>query len=133
MLGRKYSLTGEVILGDRRGRELGFPTANLKLDDRSLLPGDGIYATWAVLDGVRYPSATSIGIRPTFNLTERLVEAYLIDFNQDIYGKQVCLEFVSKLRDQEKFSGVDELIQKINQDVDDSRTILKQDRGSHVA
>ena len=133
MLGRNYSLTGEVALGDRRGRDLGFPTANLKLDDRSLLPGDGIYATWAVIEGVRYQSATSIGVRPTFNLTERLVEAHLIDFDQDIYGQQVCVEFVSKLRDQEKFSGVDELIQKINQDVEDSRTILEKDRGSHPA
>ena len=130
MLGRKYSLTGEVITGDRRGRELGFPTANLKLDSRSLLPGDGIYATWAVLDGVRYPSATSIGVRPTFNLTERLTEVHLIDFDQEIYGNQLCVEFVSKLRDQEKFSGIDELVEKINQDVADSRTILEQDRGS---
>lgn len=133
MLGRKYSLTGEVIMGDRRGRELGFPTANLKLDSRSLLPGDGIYAAWAVIDGVRYPTATSIGVRPTFNLEERLLEVHLIDFNQDIYGKQLCVEFVSKLRDQEKFSGIDQLIEKINQDVANSRTILEQDKGTQVA
>ena len=133
MLGRKYSLTGEVVSGDRRGQELGFPTANLEVDGRSVLPGDAIYATWAVIEGVRYPSATSIGIRPTFNLTERLVEVHLIDFDQDIYGKHLCVEFVSKLRDQEKFSDVDQLIKKINQDVADSRTILEQDRGSDVA
>ena len=133
MLGRKYSLTGEVIPGNRQGRELGFPTANLKLDDRSLLPGDGIYATWAVIEGVRYPSATSIGIRPTFNLTERVTEVHLIDFDQEIYGTQVCVEFVSKLRDQEKFSGLDELIGKINQDVANSRTILDQDKGTKIA
>ena len=133
MLGRKYSLTGDVISGDRRGRELGFPTANLKLDDRSLLPGDGIYATWAVIDGVRYPSATSVGIRPTFDLTERLVEVHLIDFEQEIYGKRLRVEFVSKLRDQEKFSGVEQLIEKINQDVADSRSILEQDKGTQVA
>lgn len=130
MLGRKYSLTGEVVAGDRRGRELGFPTANLKTDGRSLLPGDGIYATWAVIEGTRYPSATSIGVRPTFNLEERLVEVHLIDFEQDIYGKQVCVEFVSKLRDQEKFSGVEQLIEKINQDVADSRVILAKDPGT---
>ena len=130
MLGRKYSVTSEVITGDQRGREMGFPTANLKMDYQTLLPNDGIYATWAVIDGVRYPSATSIGIRPTFNLTERLVEAHLIDFNQDIYGKQLGVEFVSKLRDQEKFSGMDELIEKMNQDVADSRAILEDDRGN---
>ncbi|PKB66766.1 MAG: riboflavin biosynthesis protein RibF [SAR202 cluster bacterium Io17-Chloro-G4] len=133
MLGRKYSLTGEVIAGDKRGRELGFPTANLKLDESMLMPGDGIYSAWAVVDGVRYPTATSIGIRPTFDLTERLLEVHLIDFNQDIYGKQLCVEFVSKLRDQEKFSGIEELIEKINQDVADARIILEQDRGSQVA
>ena len=133
MLGRKYSLSGEVVIGDRRGRDLGFPTAYLKLVDRSVLPGDGIYATWAVVEGVRYPSATSIGVRPTFNLTVRLLEVHLIDFDQDSYGKQVCVEFVSKLRDQEKFSSVDQLVKKINQDVADSRTLLEQDRGSHVA
>ena len=130
MLGRKYSVTSEIITGDQRGREMGFPTANLKMDYRILLPNDGIYATWALIDGVRYPSATSIGIRPTFNLTERLVEVHLIDFDQDIYGKQLCVEFVSKLRDQEKFSGMDELIEKINQDVADSRAILEDDRGN---
>lgn len=130
MLGRKYSVTSEVMTGDQRGREMGFPTANLKMDYRTLLPNDGIYATWALIDGVRYPSATSIGIRPTFNLTERLVEVHLIDFDQDIYGKQLCVEFVSKLRDQEKFSGMDELIEKMNQDVADSRAILEDDRGN---
>ena len=130
MLGRKYSLTGEVVHGDHRGRELGFPTANLKLDNRRLLPGDAIYAAWAIIDGVRYPTATSIGIRPTFNLEERLVEVHLIDFDQEIYGKQLCVEFVSKLRDQEKFSGIKELIHKINQDVEDSRRILEQDRAT---
>ena len=130
MLGRKYSVTSEVITGDQRGREMGFPTANLKMDYRTLLPNDGIYATWAVIDGVHYPSATSIGIRPTFNLTERLVEVHLIDFDQDIYGKQLSVEFVSKLRDQEKFSGLDELIEKINQDVADCRSILEDDRGN---
>ncbi|MCH8962453.1 MAG: bifunctional riboflavin kinase/FAD synthetase, partial [Bacteroidetes bacterium] len=121
MLGRNFSLSGIVVLGDRRGTELGFPTANIDVEGQLILPGDGIYATWAIIDGARYPSATSIGTRPTFNLTERLVEVHLIDFNQDIYGKQVCVEFVSKLRDQEKFSGVDQLIKKINQDVADSR------------
>ena len=133
LLGRNFALTGEVIVGDRRGRQLGFPTANLKLDGQLMLPGDGIYATWAIVDGVRYPSATSIGVRPTFGLTERLLEVYIIDFDRDIYGERMCVEFVSKLRNQETFPNVEELVRQIDQDVVDSRVVLAQDRGTHVA
>ena len=133
LLNRKYSVGGQVVVGDRRGNQLGFPTANLDIDDRLMLPGDGIYATWAVIDGVRYPSATSIGVRPTFGLTERLVEVYVIDFDQDLYGQWVSVEFVVKLRDQENFSSVEELVRQIEQDVTASRLALARDRGSHVA
>ncbi len=133
MLNRNYSLSGEVVLGDQRGQQLGFPTANLKVDGSMMLPGDGIYATWAVIDGVRWLSATSIGVRPTFGLSERLVEVHVMDFDADIYGENVCVEFVSKLRDQETFANVDRLIEQINEDVADSRTVLAQDRGSQVA
>ena len=127
MLGRKYSVTSEVITGDQRGREMGFPTANLKMDYRTLLPNDGIYATWAVIDGVRYPSATSIGIRPTFDLAQRLVEVYVMDFSADLYGKTLGVEFISKVRDQEKFDALDELVKQINIDVDNCREVLDQD------
>jgi riboflavin kinase/FMN adenylyltransferase len=133
MLGRNFYLTGSVVVGDRRGRELGFPTANVDIEGQLILPKDGIYSSWAVIDGHRYPSATSIGTRPTFNLTQRLVEVHLIDFNADIYGKRVGVEFVSRLRDQEKFSDVDQLIQQIDRDVADSRIALARDRGTHVA
>ncbi len=133
LLGRNHSLSGEVVLGDQRGRDLGFPTANIDVDSRLLLPGDGIYATWAVIDGVRLPSATSIGVRPTFGLTQRLVEVYVIDFSGDLYGQTMNVEFVRKLRDQETFSGVDALIKQISQDVTDSRETLAGDRGSQVA
>ena len=95
-----------------------------------LLPGDGIYATWATIDGVRRPSATSIGIRPTFGLTQRLVEVYVMDFDSDLYGQTMSVEFVRKLRDQETFSDVDALVKQIDQDVTDSREALALDRGS---
>ena len=133
LLGRKYSLSGKVVVGDRRGSQLGFPTANLEVDEHLIWPGDGIYATWAVIDGVRYPSATSIGVRPTFGLTQRLVEVHVMDFDTDIYGQMMLVEFVTKLRDQETFSDVDTLVLQINQDVVDSRLVLAQDRGTHVA
>ena len=128
-LGRNFSLRGKVISGDRRGREMGFPTANLALPGESLVPGDGIYATWAVIDGQRHPSATSVGIRPTFGLSERLVEVHVLDFNGDLYDKEIGVEFVDKIRDQQIFSGVDELIAQMDQDVARARLTLSRDQG----
>ena len=132
LLGRNFSLAGKVVLGDRRGRDLGFPTANLEIAPEVIIPGDGIYATWAIMDGVRHPSATSIGVRPTFGPGERLVEAYVMDFDADLYGKHLCVEFVRKLRDQENFSTVEALVDQINRDVADCRLALAADGGSHV-
>ena len=128
LLGRNHLLSGTVVVGDQRGRTLGFPTANLDVDPQLLLPGDGIYATWAIIDGKRHQAATSIGVRPTFDLTQRLVEVFVMDFSEDLYGKTVGVEFITKVRDQEKFDGLDALIKQINQDVDDCRQVL--DRSS---
>ena len=133
LLGRKFSLDGIVVIGDQRGKTLGFPTANLELAPRMALPGDGIYATWTIIDGVRHPSATSIGVRPTFNLSERLVEVYVLDFDADLYGKRLNVEFVHKLRDQETFPSVEELIDQIDRDVADSRKVLDQDTAAGIA
>tara|TARA_B100000809_G_scaffold100234_1_gene98793 strand:- start:518 stop:1441 length:924 start_codon:yes stop_codon:yes gene_type:complete len=124
LLGRNHLLSGVVVIGDQRGRTLGFPTANLDVDPQLLLPGDGIYATWAIIDGEHHQAATSIGIRPTFDLTQRLVEVFVMDFSGDLYGKTVGVEFITKVRDQEKFDGLDALIKQINQDVDDCRQVL---------
>lgn len=124
LLGRNHKLSGVVVVGDQRGRALGFPTANLDVDPQLLLPGDGIYATWAIIDGKRHQAATSIGVRPTFDLNERLVEVFVMDFSEDLYGKTVGVEFITKVRDQEKFDGLDALIKQINQDVDDCRQVL---------
>ena len=124
LLGRNHLLSGVVVVGDQRGRTLGFPTANLDVDPQLLLPGDGIYATWAIIDGERHQAATSIGTRPTFDLTQRLVEVFVMDFSGDLYGKTVGVEFITKVRDQEKFDGLDALIKQINQDVDDCRQVL---------
>ena len=124
LLGRNHHLSGVVVLGDQRGRTLGFPTANIEVDPQILLPGDGIYASWAIIDGKRHQAATSIGIRPTFELSQRLVEVYVMDFSGDLYGKTVAVEFIKKVRDQEKFDGLDALINQINQDVDDCRQVL---------
>ena len=127
LIGRKYALGGTVVTGHRRGNTLGFPTANLDLPAGLALPGDGIYATWAIIEGERYPSATSIGVRPTFNLTERLVEVFVIDFDADLYGKRMDVEFVTKVRGQEAFPDVETLINQMGRDVANCRAALRED------
>ncbi len=124
LLGRNHTLTGTVVVGDQRGRTLGFPTANIDVYPGLLWPGDGIYATWAHFGGRRYLSATSIGVRPTFGLTQRLVEVYVMDFSGDLYGQSMTVEFVEKVRNQETFADIDALISRIDQDVMESREVL---------
>ena len=124
MLGRCYSLTGVVTEGDGRGQQMGFPTANLSLDEDLVIPGDGIYATWATVAGRRYQASTCIGVRPTFGLTRRTVEAFILDFQGDIYGQPLTLEFVGRLRDELAFPSVGELIDQMKVDVDQTRTVL---------
>jgi riboflavin kinase/FMN adenylyltransferase len=124
LLGRNHSLGGTVVVGDQRGRTLGFPTANMDVYPGLLWPGDGIYATWAHFGGERHLSATSIGVRPTFGLTQRLVEVYVMDFSGDLYGQHMDVEFVEKVRNQETFADIDTLIARIEQDVADARAVL---------
>lgn len=116
MLGRPYALTGVVVEGNHMGRELGFPTANVDYGDMQL-PPEGIYAAHTIYGGTRYPSAVSLGKRPTFDGTQLLLESYLLDFSADLYGQEVDIEFVQHLRDQEKFASVDKLVARIRDDV----------------
>ena len=131
LLGRSFSLAGDVVTGDRRGRTLGFPTANVNVSKTMAHPADGIYATWALVDGARRPAATSIGVRPTFGLSERLVEVYILDFDGDLYGRELEVEFVDKLRDQEAFSSLDALVEQINRDVANTREALALSGGAN--
>ena len=118
LLGRTYTFTGTVVSGDQRGRELGFPTANLAVPEHQIVPADGIYACLATVDGRAYRAAVSIGVRPTFGADlVRLVEAYLLDFSDDIYGKPLHLEFQRRLRGEEKFTTVDALLEQMQRDV----------------
>ena len=128
LLGRNYGFEGLVVGGDQRGTEMGFPTANLQTAPKTTLPGDGVYATWITIDGERRSSATSIGIRPHFGLSERLVEVFVLDFTADLYGQRLNLEFVHKLRNQQSFGSLEELIGQIDLDVAGARAILDQDR-----
>lgn len=125
LLGRLYELRGEVEHGDSRGgSELGYPTANVSFSQEMATPPDGIYAGWLVLtNGEKLPSAISLGTRPTFYPRggQRLLEAFVIDFYDDLYGKEVRIRFGKKIRDQERFSSSEELIKEISHDIDKVR------------
>jgi riboflavin kinase / FMN adenylyltransferase len=119
-LGAPFMLEGPVVEGDKRGRELGFPTANLIPDDRLVTPGHGVYAAFA--NG--HPSAVNIGVRPTFESGRGvLIEAYLIDHEEDLYGQNLRIAFVSRLRGERRFPTVEELIAQMRRDVEEAREV----------
>ena len=125
MLGRNYSITGTVGAGEKRGRDLGFPTANLETDFAVTVPENGIYATLATVDGATYRAATGIGVRPTFDTDGgRTIEAFLLDFEGDLYTKRLRLEFVTRLRSEVAFDSVDELVEQMNRDVEETQEVL---------
>jgi riboflavin kinase/FMN adenylyltransferase len=125
-LGRNYSLAGPVVHGDGRGHTLDFPTANIEVPPEKLIPANGIYVTWAWVEGKRYESVTSIGIRPTFEyaVPMRKVETYIMDSYHELYERDIKIEFVERLRDELKFSSVDALVAQIRTDVENARKIL---------
>lgn len=125
LLGTRFAISGPVEHGEKRGRELGYPTANLAPPEGHALPAHGVYACRARLqDGRTLPAAVSIGIRPQFETTLGvLVEAYLVDFSGDLYGQQLELEFVERLRGEERFDGVEALLVQMGRDVEDTRRL----------
>ncbi len=125
LLGRPYSVTGVVERGDARGRALGYPTINLGVAARRLLPRDGIYAMWAQVNGKRVRAAASLGVRPTFGGGERRLEAYLLDWSGDVYGDTVRAEFVQRIRDELRFASATELAVQIGADVLATRAALR--------
>jgi riboflavin kinase/FMN adenylyltransferase len=124
MLGRRFSLEGRVAQGDRRGRTLGFPTANIRMQPEQAMPRDGIYATIARRGRQKFNSVTNIGVRPTFDGVKRLVETYIMDFDGDLYGKKLTIDLVSRLRDEMRFGSAEELKQQMAKDVQKAKDIL---------
>jgi len=126
-LGRFYALSGPVVHGDGRGRRINIPTANIEYPKDKVIPANGVYATWAWVGGERYPAATNIGINPTFTPDKETpnVEAHLLDFNHDLYGQELKLEFVEYLREELKFNSVEALLEQIHADIAQTREILK--------
>ncbi len=128
LLGRNYSFTGTVIGGDKRGRELGYPTANIKLSSQEkLLPAIGIYAVRVLLNSEKHIGLLSIGKRPTFYDAGNLVtEVYIYNFNREIYGEEVTIELVERLRGEEKFNSAEDLISQMNKDKENGLKIFNE-------
>jgi riboflavin kinase/FMN adenylyltransferase len=125
LLGRNYALHGRVIMGDQRGRTIGFPTANLELDEPDkLIPADGVYASKTYVNGKAYSSMTNIGFRPTVDGKEHSIETHLLDFDENLYGQNLKIEFVKSIRMEQKFTDLDALKNQLAQDEMATRQIL---------
>jgi riboflavin kinase / FMN adenylyltransferase len=127
LLGAPFQLTGEVSHGDQRGRELGFPTANLVPDEALACPGHGVYACIAHADSMQArPAAVSIGVRPTFTTGRgELIEAYLLDFDGDLYDRPLSLEFLARLRGERRFDSPEALVEQMHLDVEETRDVAQ--------
>jgi riboflavin kinase/FMN adenylyltransferase len=134
LLGRPFEYEGIVVRGDDRGAALGFPTANVEIDASLAHPPRGVYACTATVDDVLYTAAVNVGVNPTFGgvegTTPLRVEAFLLDFDGDLYGGTLRIAFLERLRDEERFAGPDELIAQITQDVEATRKLVSGERGS---
>ena len=126
LLGRHFTLTGQVEKGDARGRTLGFPTANLIPNEEQALPADGVYACYAILGEQRYKAVLNIGVRPTFRGIQRLVEVHILDFSGNIYGQELQVELIDRLRDEMKFPGPEELKAQLSKDVELAKVLLER-------
>jgi riboflavin kinase/FMN adenylyltransferase len=126
MLGRPYKVTGEVIHGDGRGKSIGIPTANLETGKEKLIPGAGVYACRAQIMDKSYLAAVNIGKRPTFESTDQRAhfEAHVLDYSDDLYGYQISIEFIAKLRGEQRFQSVEELLFQIHDDINRTREIV---------
>jgi riboflavin kinase/FMN adenylyltransferase len=128
MIGRPFRLSGPVVTGAGRGVTLGFPTANLSVSPEQAVPADGVYATRAYIDGKAYPSLTYIGSSPTFGGKERRIEAYVLDYNGTLYGRELKIDIMERLRGDVKFKSTEELKQQIAEDVKKGKIILGNQR-----
>lgn len=127
LLGRPFGLRGVVVEGEKRGRSIGFPTANIAVDPAHVLPADGIYAGRVYLngEGQGLPAATYVGTQPTFDGARRTVEPYILDWSGDLYGRSIRVEFLHRIRGDEKFAGVEALVAQMERDVERARELLQ--------
>ena len=123
LLGRPYGVRGEVVVGDRRGRTIGFPTANVRPDPAVVVPAGGVYACTVRVGEESHAACTNVGVAPTFGREESKIEAHLLDFEGDLYGRLVDVMFLQRIRGERRFSGVEELKEQIGRDVEEARRI----------
>lgn len=126
LLGRPFQLRGTVVAGDGRGRGIGFPTANLSFPAGLATPGHGVYAVFVDADGTNRGGVANVGVRPTFAGTAEVVEVHVFDFDRDLYGSELRVDFLARLRDEMRFAGVGELVAQIGRDVTAARHLLAQ-------
>jgi riboflavin kinase/FMN adenylyltransferase len=129
LTGRPFSLHGKVVSGAGRGGGLGFPTANLDIKKGQAIPPDGVYCGVAHINGSNFQTMTNIGRNPTFGENERTVESFILNYHGDLYGHELTVDFVSRLRDEKKFSSIDELKKQVAEDVKRGKAILNTARG----
>jgi len=127
LLGRAYVLRGKVVVGDRRGRTIGFPTANVLPEPEAAVPAHGVYAGFVLVGDQSFAACTNVGVAPTFARAESRVEAYLLDFDGDLYGRTVDVGFTHRIRGEKKFSGIDELKSQIQSDVETARSLAQNE------
>ena len=124
LLGRPYAVRGEVLVGDRRGRTIGFPTANVGPDPGVVVPERGVYACLVRVGGETHAACTNVGVAPTFERGESKIEAHLLDFEGDLYGRVIEVAFLRRIRGERRFSGVEELREQIGRDVEEARRLI---------
>ncbi|MBR3147049.1 MAG: bifunctional riboflavin kinase/FAD synthetase [Eubacterium sp.] len=120
-MGRNYEVGGEVVVGNRLGRSLGFPTSNLNIDETMVTPPNGVYTTYCDYKGVKYPSITNVGVKPTVGTYEKNIETHIFDFDKVLYGKHITVEFLKKMRNEEKFDSLEDLSSQIVKDCEKAK------------
>ncbi|WP_252503565.1 bifunctional riboflavin kinase/FAD synthetase [Sporosarcina sp. Marseille-Q4943] len=129
LLGRPFRSVGTVIDGEKRGRQLGFPTANVSVDEEAILPANGVYAVMFSIAGQSYKGVCNVGVKPTFHdphIRKPSVEVHVLDFTSDLYGKEVAVDWIARIRAEQKFNSVDELIDQISKDKETARQLLNK-------
>jgi len=124
MIGRPFNLHGRVVSGAGRGTKLGFPTANLAIDPKQALPDDGVYVTWAYINGKAHQAMTNIGKQPTFGGKKRTVEVYVLDYLSNLYGRELKIDIIERLRGEEHFDTAEELKKQVTEDIKQGKVIL---------
>ena len=120
-LGRNYTIGGEVVVGNRLGKSIGFPTSNIMIDETMVTPPNGVYITYLVYNGVRYPSITNVGVKPTVGHFKKNIETHVFNFDKELYGKFIKIEFIKMTRPEAKFSSIEDLKAQIAKDCEDAR------------